>query len=499
MTSTFRIGAVVVAVAALLTTAGAAVRSPVTGMDRFYLQRVTWKPCGLDNLDTAGGACADVRVPLDYADPDGRTLTVAISRIAAADPDRRRGVLLANPGGPGASGLDTVDLLGDVLAPDVRAQYDLIGMDPRGVGRSAGGRACGWRPGEMIRSAGVGLDGFLADTGRAARLAMDCLAGDSTALRQLTTRNTARDMDVIRRVLGAPTLSFFGVSYGTYLGAVFAQMFPQSVDRMVLDSAIDPDRYWTGMVRDWGAADEAALDDWAVWAARRDPDYHFGTSAPQVRETVEELMNSLARQPVTVNDFVVDDHWLPFLLHNLLANFRSDEKTAATVAELLAAANGTPVSEHSPWLADTLDSLRNYEDSALAFIACGDDAAPEEPARYWSEIEERRPAQPVFGALAANIQPCAFWPRPVESPTTVRNSVPALIVQATGDPRTPYPHALALHHDMAGSRLVTLAGVRIHMTFRPGLSRCVGEAINGYFIDGRLPATDVVCRPDAAP
>ncbi|PPJ02013.1 transporter [Nocardia nova] len=496
MSSVFRWTAAVLAVAAVLVTSGAAVPSPVTGMDRFYRQRANWKPCGLDTLDAVGGSCAAVRVPLDYADPDGRTLNIAISRVPATDPDRRRGVLLADPGGPGASGLDTIDLLGDVLAPEVRAHYDLIGMDPRGVGRSGGGRSCGWPIGEMIRSAGVGLDGFLADTARAARLAMACLAGDSAALRQVTTRNTARDMEVIRRVLGEPALSYYGVSYGTYLGAVFAQMFPRSVDRMVLDSAIDPDRYWTGMVRDWGAADEAALDDWAGWAARHDPDYHFGTTAAQVRATVQQLVNDLARRPVTVNGFAVDDHWLPFLLHNLLGNFRLNGKAADTVAELRAAVSGTPVTDHTPWLADTLDTLRHYEDSALAFVACGDDAAPADPARYWSEIEERRATQPIFGALAANIQPCAFWPPPVESATTVRNSVPALIVQATGDPRTPYDHALALHRDLSSSRLVTLANVRIHMTFRPGLSRCVGAAINGYFADGVLPAADVVCAPD---
>ncbi|NKY44754.1 alpha/beta fold hydrolase [Nocardia cerradoensis] len=496
MSRVFRWGAAVLAVAAVLVTSGAAVPSPVTGMDRFYRQQPKWKPCAVETLDAAGGSCAAVRVPLDYADPDGRTLNIAISRVPATDPDRRRGVLLADPGGPGASGLDTVDLLGDVLAPEVRAQYDLIGMDPRGVGRSDGGRTCGWPIGEMIRSAGVGRDGFLTDTARAARLAMACLTGDSAALRQLTTRNTARDMEVIRRVLGEPSLSYYGVSYGTYLGAVFAQLFPRSVDRMVLDSAIDPDRYWNGMVHDWGAADEAALDDWAGWAARRDPDYHFGTTAAQVRGAVEQLMNDIARQPITVNDFVIDDHWLPFLLHNLLGNFRLNEKMADTVAELRAATGATPPAGHTPWLTDTLDSLRQYEDSALAFVACGDDAAPEDPVRYWSEIEQRRATQPIFGALAANIQPCAFWPRPVESITAVRNSVSALIVQATGDPRTPYDHALALHRDLSASRLVTLADVRIHMTFRPGLSRCVGAAINGYFADGVFPATDVVCAPD---
>lgn len=489
--------AAVAVLAVLAAIPGAAVVSPVEGVGQFYHQRLDWEPCGIDDMDAAGGECARVRVPVDYADPDGQTLDIAVSRVRATDPQRRRGVLLANPGGPGASGLDTVGLLGDVVEPEVREQFDLIGMDPRGVGRSGPGQLCDWETGEMIRSAGVDLAGFLTDTARAARLAMSCLADDPEELRQITTRNTARDMDIVRRVLGEPALSFYGVSYGTYLGAVFAQMFPDRVDRMVLDSAIDPDRYWTGLVRDWGAADERALDDWAAWAATRDADYHFGTTAEQVRGTVENLVNTVSQQPITVDDFVVDDHWLPFLLHGLLASYRNNEKMADVVAELVATAGGPPVRAHTPWLADTLYSLDAYENSALAFIACGDRDAPDDPGTYWSEIESRRTQQPVFGALAANIQPCAFWPRPVEPPTVVRNSVPALIVQATGDPRTPFRHGQAMHRDMAGSRLVGLAGVRIHMTFRPGLSRCIHSTINTYLAEGVLPEKDMMCQPDS--
>ena len=481
----------------LLAVAGAAVVVPVKGIERFHYQRVDWKRCDIEAMDAAGGRCGVVSVPLNYADPDGRTLSIAVSRVRATDPARRRGALLANPGGPGASGVDTVDLLGDVLSPQVRAEYDLIGMDPRGVGGS-GGRTCGWETGEMIRSAGIGLDGFLTDTARAARLAMRCLATDPDELRQFTTRNTARDMDIVRRVLNEPALSYYGVSYGTYLGAVFAQLFPDRVDRMVLDSAIDPQRYWTGLVRDWGAADEAALDDWANWAAARDADHHLGSTAEQVRGTVENLTNTVAQQSITIDGFVIDDHWLPFLLHNLLANYRLNEKMADTVAALVSMAGGQGASAPTPWLTDTLSALRENENSSLAFITCGDDAAPENPADYWSEIEIRRAAQPVFGALAANIQPCAFWPRPVEPPTVVRNSVPALIVQSTGDPRTPYQHAVSLHRAMPASRLVTLDGVRIHMTFRPDLSRCVLDTINTYLADGTRPPTDAQCLPDVA-
>ncbi|MFI7001089.1 alpha/beta fold hydrolase [Nocardia sp. NPDC050175] len=468
------------------------------GMERFYGQQLQWHPCGISNLDKADGECADVQVPLDYGRLDGRTMTVAISRVKATDPARRQGILLANPGGPGGEGLDSIDLLGDVLTPDVTATHDLIGMDPRGVGESGRSPRCGWPVGEMIRSAGLDPLGFVHDTVQSVGMAAGCLIHDPEMMRQFTTRNTARDMDVVRGVLGEQTIDYFGLSYGTYLGAVFTQMFPERSGRIVLDSAIDPDRYWEGLVQDWGPANERALDDWATWAATKDDTYRLGATPQQVRATVEGLVRSVARQPVVFDGFAVDDHWLPFLLHGMLMNFRLNEKLAAVVREIADAVGGPPTKARTPWLKAIVESLRDGEDSTLAQIACGDVGAPRDPGWYWRNIEETRATQPVFGALASNIQPCAFWAGPVEPATVVRNAVPALILNSTGDPRTPYGHAVRLHQDMSGSRLVTLQDVRIHMTFRPGLSACVNEAINTYFGAGTLPAEDTTCYADQA-
>ncbi|PXX65633.1 alpha/beta hydrolase family protein [Nocardia tenerifensis] len=466
------------------------------GLERFYGQQLHWQPCGIENLDKAGGECADVQVPLDYGRLDGRTMTVAISRVKAADPARRQGILLANPGGPGGEGLDSIDLLGDVLSPEVLATHDLIGMDPRGVGESGRSPRCGWPVGEMIRSAGLDPLGFVHDTVQSAGMAAGCLIHDPEQMRQFTTRNTARDIDVVRGVLGEPKIDYFGLSYGTFLGAVFTQMFPERSGRIVLDSAIDPDRYWEGLVQDWGPADERALDEWAAWAATKDDTYRLGATPQLVRATVENLVRTAARQPIVVDDFAVDDHWLPFVLHGMLMNFRLNEKLADVVRELADAAGGPPIKARAPWLSAIVSALRDGEDSTLAQIACGDVGVPRDPGWYWRNIEETRAGQPVFGAMAGNIQPCAFWAPPVEPATVVRNTVPALILNSTGDPRTPYAHAVALHQDMSGSRLVTLQDVRIHMTFRPGLSTCVNDAINTYFGTGTLPVEDTTCYAD---
>lgn len=468
-----------------------------SGLARFYHQRLEWKRCGVEELDSAGAQCANVVVPLDYSAPRDRTTTVAISRIRAGNSDLRRGVLLSNPGGPGGEGLDSVGLIGDVLSPEVVARYDLIGMDPRGVGRSKHTRPCGWAVGEMIRSAGLTDSGFRRDSVEAAGMAHTCLStADPAELRQLTTRNTARDMDVIRAVLGAGKLDYYGVSYGTYLGEVYTQMFPAHSGRMVFDSSIDPDRYWEGMVQDWGPADEAALDDWARWVAARDDTYHLGPTAAEVRAWIEGLIRAAAHQPIIVDDFPVDDHWLPFILHNYLNNFRLNAALADIVRELADNIGRPPATAHTPRLRSVLTALREGENSALAQIACADAPAPTDPRWYRHHIDITRTTEPIFGALANNIQPCAYWPRPAEPPTRVHNSVPALLVQSTGDPRTPYDHALRLHRAMPASRLVTLRNTRIHMTFRTGLSTCLNDAINAYYSDGVLPSTDKSCDPD---
>ncbi|MFE3189533.1 alpha/beta fold hydrolase [Nocardia sp. NPDC059240] len=479
----------------MLTVAG----SQVDPGARFFHQSLRWKACGAADLDAAGAECADVLVPLDYQRLEGRTLRVAISRVKATDPAKRLGVLLSNPGGPGAEGLDSVDLLGDVLSPEVRARFDLIGMDPRGVGRSGRTPRCGWPVGEMIHAAGIDPQGFTRETGQAARMATGCVSGDPEKVRQLTTRNTARDMDIVRIALGEEKISYYGTSYGTYLGEVFTQMFPQRSDRIVLDSAIDPDRYWEGLVQDWGESDERALDDWANWAAAKDDTYHFGATATDVRTTVVELLAAAARRPIVIEGFPIDDHWLPFLLHNLLTDARRNQPLADIVREIADAAGGPPVAARSQRLRGTLQVLQSEENSTLAQIACGDAPAPTDPAWYAANIAATRTTQPIFGALANNIQPCGFWPAPAEPATLVRNSVPALILQATGDARTPYAHGVRLHQHLTASRLVTLQDVRIHMTFRPDLSTCVDTAINAYLSTGTLPPTDTTCHADAPP
>ncbi|WP_378736402.1 alpha/beta fold hydrolase [Nocardia brasiliensis] len=488
-----------VACAGLVGCAGPAANAntETPALERFYSQQLDWKGCEDPKLDEAGAQCADVTVPLDYAEPQGPTLTVAISRIAA-DPARKHGVMLSNSGGPGGAGLDFMVDVGKAMTPDVRARYDLIGMDPRGVGRSSP-IDCRWPRGIGLHSAGVDATSFAESVAMQGDLAARCATTEAARLPHITTRNTARDMDVIRGILGVDRISYYGTSYGTYLGAVYTQMFPDRSDRFVLDSAADPDQYGVvGMMQAMGPVNEAALDLWADWVAARDGEYHFGATRAQVRDAVQDLIRGAADKPIRLGEYEIDDHWLPMVLFVGLDSPEQYEMLAGQVRTIADAAAGKPVE-----LDETLDATLGFalrarprDNSSQMAIMCGDVAAPRDPQFYWRNIEAARATQPVFGALANNITPCAFWAPPAEPLTEVRNSVPALIVQSTGDTRTAYQGAVAMHNYLSASRMVTLQDVAIHWIFGRYQNSCVYSAVNTYFRDGTLPATDITCQAD---
>ncbi|SFX78963.1 alpha/beta hydrolase [Streptomyces atratus] len=492
--------------AATATTTATATAADPDPLARFHNQHVDWHACALgaddelgQSLDAAGADCADITVPLDYADPGGRTITVAISRLKATDTAHRVGPLLLNDGGPAGPSLH-MPLPKSKVMGEVADRYDLIGMDPRFVGRSTP-LDCGWDLGSaLVRSAGADLAAYREEVAVARELAGRCERAHGDVLPYVTTRNTARDMDVIRAALGENVLSYLGYSYGSYLGEVYTQLFPGRTDRMVLDGVNSPEHYSQTLLRGAEAANEAALRAWASWAAARHGTYGLGATRGEVLATVEHILDAAAEKPLRIGKaYLLDEHVLPSVFIGGLGSDLDERRAdlAATVRLLARAADREPV-EPSEALAGQLEFLLTgagaASSSQMTAIICGDVAERRGVGSYWRAVEESRQRSPLAGPLANNITPCEFWDRPAEAPTVLGNDVPALLVNATGDPRTLYAGAEAMREQWSSSRLLTVEGARQHGLYGEYGNACVDERINAYLRTGRLPAHDLTCQ-----
>lgn len=464
---------------------------------------VAWHPCALGPtdaegvaLDEAGIECGDVAVPLDYSRPHGRSITIAIALSRGADTAHRIGSMIINLGGPGNPVRGVV--------PDARAalggtgeRYDLIGMDPRFAGRSTP-IDCGWSRHWLPRSAGADRAGFDAMVSLTRDLAGACGRAAGPLLPHASTANMARDMDRIRAALGEPKLSYLGYSQGSYLGAVYLQLFPGRADRIVLDSAIDPALSGTRVLRNAAPGREAQLREWASWAAARDAEYHLGTTAETVLATVRRVYASAARRPLPVGRYAVDDTILPALIVTPLVDDTSNGELADTVEVLVRAADGepaTPTEEMSATLASLVDGADSATHSAQTAILCGDAAVSRDPNVYWRDVQVHRPTSPLFEPLSRTITPCAAWPNaPAEPAVQVRNNVPALIVQAEKDVNSQLPGAQAMHQALIGSRMIVLDDARTHGVYLFRGAACVDDTVNAYLASGVLPAKDLTCH-----
>ncbi|SFO73245.1 alpha/beta hydrolase fold [Actinomadura madurae] len=502
------VGLIATAPLSLIFALPTAAASAPNDLARYSHQHLAWTRCRQGpgdqtgtKLDQAGAQCATVTVPLDYGDPGGRTIKVAMSRLKATDTAGRIGTMLLNSGGPAGTAID--------MPPDWRTimgstggKYDLVGMDPRFVGRSTP-LDCGWPTGHWMRSPGLDRAAFDRSAAFARDLAHRCAQKAGDVLPHVTTRNTARDMDLIRQILGERKISYLGYSYGTYLGAVFSQMFPERIDRMVLDGAIDPRKFGPLLLADAAPANERALHAWAAWAAERDATYHLGSTRRAVLATIDQIIHASARQPLHIGAYQVDAHITPMVIVNALADDRSAPRTAlAETVRVLHRAATRGHAEPTPELDEGLRFLLTGAESAYGSqqisIICGDVAGSRDPETYWHDIQRSRPHFPVSGPAVNNISPCAYWPEPPrEQPTHIHNDTPALIVAATGDPRTIYQHGQALHRFMTRSRLLTLNDATIHAVYGNYGNTCVDGQVNRYLDTGILPAQDLSCANKA--
>ncbi|HEX6355781.1 alpha/beta hydrolase [Actinophytocola sp.] len=442
--------------------------------------------------------CATLRVPLDYRNPGGGTIEIMVSRISTAKPGLRRGVLLHNGGGPGAASLFLPTAYAQIYPQEVLDRYDLIGFDPRGIGYSTP-VTCGRTPEQYPVERYFPFpapDGSIAGNVEFAReLARDCQTHGGPVLPHITTANTARDMDRIRIALGERKISYNSGSYGSYLGAVYASMFPERTDRFVIDSNLDPNRGWHERFALWDVGLELRFADIAAWLAERDATYHLGTTPAEIRQRFLDLVARLDENPVPVPD-------LGLLTGNLMraALFGYSYHTVffPSLAELWVFAEGRGAATRSFALPQVpMDNLRA---SQLA-VLCGDVRAPRDIRHYQREVTVDRARYPLIGGMGTNIWPCAFWRDPVEPPVKVTDRGPAniLMIQTMRDPVTPHVGALGMRRALGQRAKMVTVDTGNHGAYDPSTPSCAVREVHRFLETGVLPARDMFCAPDPQP
>ncbi|MFJ5110372.1 alpha/beta hydrolase [Streptomyces sp. NPDC088551] len=448
-----------------------------------------WGPCP-EKTASLPLECSTLEVPLDYRDPDGGKTEIAISRLASAKPAQRRGVLLTNPGGPGAAGLGYPAVLAaSGLPQEVLDSYDVIGFDPRGVGRSAP-VTCDLTADQLARGNFPPYAHTAADVARSAAnartIAEQCATSRTAGtLPHITTANTARDMDRIRAALGEPKLSYLGASYGSYLGAVYTTMFPERGDRIVLDSNLGPGGYDVTALRMFARGLEDRFPDFAAFAVAH-PEYGLGTTPRQVTARFFDLAERLEANPVQGVDGT--------LFRGVTLDHLFSDVTMPRLAGIWQALDtGGPLPPGPPLTPpDNLSSSRYH-------VICGDSQWPETVREYQKDVAVDRLNHPMLGGSTANIGPCAFWPdERVEPPVRIGDRGPSnvLMVQNERDPGTPLAGARKLRRALGERAVMVTADQGGHGVYLFGRNMCANDAVTAFLTAGQRPPQDLACAAE---
>ncbi|MBC6460028.1 alpha/beta hydrolase [Actinomadura sp. HBU206391] len=475
---------------------------------------VAWAPCPL-NDPVLGGLlqgldCGTLSVPLDYRKPHGRQIKLALSRARHTSADSQyQGVVLLNRGGPGGFGRDlpTRFARGTFGLPtQIGAQYDWIGFDPRGVAGSEPTVACdpsylypGKARADFVPANKAEEDAWRA---RARAYSADCGAKYGSVLAHISTENVSRDMDRIRTALGARQINYFGYSYGTYLGSVYASMFPTRVRRMVLDSVVRPSGAWYEDNLDQNEAFEKRADIFFAWIARHDAVYRLGSTAAAVERNYYRGMARIERNPVDgkigpseYNDIFVPDGYRNY--------------TWADHAQVLA---DYVLRDDPQGLRDNFGEPAWLDQNSYAIylsVQCRDAPWP----RSWSQWHADHSTQYGKGYKfltwnnAWYNAPCATWPVKGGPPVRVGGEAGGpniVLVQAENDAATPYGGAVEVHKRFPSSRLILEKGGNNHGASLSGNGNaCLNDLVSAYLGSGTRPASrpgpDAVCAAKPAP
>jgi pimeloyl-ACP methyl ester carboxylesterase len=464
-------------------------------LQSFYSQVLIWDSCG------DGMQCTTAEAPMNWQDPAQDSIELALVRQPATGGDAK-GSLLVNPGGPGGSGYDFIfDSVDYATSQRLQQSFDIVGFDPRGVGRSTP-VTCYDDPAFLdafnydIVPGEIGSDEWIANVEAVnGELGDQCLKFTGPLLQYVDTVSAARDMDLLRAVLGDAKLNFLGYSYGTFLGATYADLYPGKTGRLVLDGAIDPATTDFEVTLTQAKGFDSALRAYLTDCVQRD-----GCPFRDVDRAMQQiagLFDSLAVSPLpgsdgrelgvnamfaaTILPLYNQDNW-PYLdqLFDEVSHGTTD--TAFLLAD--------SYNERNPD-----GSYASNSTEAFLSINCLDYEGNPDVASMRAEAEQLAAAAPVFGPrMAYGGTTCAKWPFPpsrVRDPINAPGSADILVVGTTNDPATPYIWAQALADELENGHLITYTGEG-HTAYNKSNS-CVNDAVDDYFIDGTVPAEDPDC------
>ncbi|WP_246159448.1 alpha/beta hydrolase [Nocardioides antri] len=459
------------------------------GLESFYGQQIAWESCGPNQ-------CGVLEVPLDYADPAGETIEVALE-MAPATGDRI-GSLVVNPGGPGAPGTSVAEDADSYFADELRQRYDIVGFDPRGTGDSS--------PVDCLTDSD--LDAYIAadpdpdDSGEVEEVVENqeefwtgCEQKSGDLASHVSTIEVARDMDVLRAVLGERKLPYFGFSYGTRLGATYAELFPDNVGRFVLDGAVDP-----SLPTLEGSLSQAEGFETALRAYLENcvdsGDCFLGSSVDEGLTTISDLLADIDDEPLPtdqerdltignafyglVTPLYSEDNW-PYLDLGLEEALDGDGSTLLLLSDFYGSREGGEYVDNSL--------------EAISVINCLDDpwsVSAEEVPDYFDEFED---ASPTFGRVFAwSLVTCHGTPFETSEPEIEidgSGAAPIVVIGTTRDPATPYHEAVAMAEQLDSGVLLSREGDG-HTAYNRG-NDCIDDAVHAYLIEGTAPADGKEC------
>ena len=467
-----------------------------TSLESYYSQELVWKDC----KDDKKFQCAEIYVPIDYQNPGDASLTLALKKLSAKQSANKVGSLLINPGGPGGSGTDYVTYAEDAFGKRLMDSFDIIGFDPRGVAQST--------PLDCLTDQEV--DEFIAFDGTpdndeelkasleiSINLANSCESIANNLIAHVGTQEAARDMDIIRELVGDEKLNFLGASYGTYLGGMYAEIFPDKVGRLVLDGAVDPSLSGEEQSFDQAVGLDTALKRFVEDCPQYD-DCPLTKRGDGGVQEIREFLDSLDAKPLKTEDpdrlltqamgvyavagFLYSDEWWSYMRQSLATAFNGDGTDLLSINDLFNERNDD-------------GTYATNATEAIYAINCFDEpsTSTEEQVREYAKTWIKD--APVFGDyLAWGNLSCTIWP--VKDPNPInkfvaQSAAPIVVVGTKYDPATPYKWAIGLSSQLVTSVLLTYEGDG-HTAYMRG-SKCIDNEIENYLVDGIVPAKNITC------